>query len=125
MRAIARDTRYGARLAVHTSRNVGVAPLRELGTELAHALDAVPQPLDLLEQALRLRGRDQATLDALEEHQLAGLGGLRQHLADGRRRHVQQLRGAVDAAGLHDRAEDLHLTQVDRHAVPGKVLTAV
>jgi hypothetical protein len=63
----------------------GVAPLRELGTELAHALDAVPQPLDLLEQALRLRGRDQATLDALEEHQPAGLGGLCQHLADGRR----------------------------------------
>jgi hypothetical protein len=40
-------------------------------------------------------------LHALEQHQAAGLGGLAQHLADGGGAHVQQLRGAVDAAGLN------------------------
>ena len=60
---------------------------------------------------VRLGRRIKLATQAVEQQQVQLHLAMLQHLGDGRLRYMQQLRSAADRAGLHDRVEDLDMSQ--------------
>ena len=87
----------------------------QVGRHLVNPLHTVMDLLHFLIEPTRLRRGVQTPLDALEQHQTNARFRIGKQAADGRLRHVQQLRRLADGTGQHDRAKNLDLTKIEQH----------